>query len=60
MALAVESVVDVQHHVVHFQELATSVEAGQAVETLELLHQGDLHEAEHEMQELLGKEEHHN
>ena len=53
VALAVQDVVDAQHHVVHFQELATSMEAEQAAETLDLLHQSDLHQAEHEMQELL-------
>ncbi len=55
-----EDVADAQHHVAHFQELATSMEAEQAVEILELLHQGDLHQAEHEIQELLGEGEHHN
>ncbi len=57
VALAVQDVVDAQHHVAHFQELATSMEAEQAAEILDLVHQGDLHQAEHEMQELLGEEE---
>ena len=52
--------VDAQHHVAHFQELATSMEEEQAAEILDLLHQGDRHQAEHEMQELLGEEEDHN
>lgn len=60
VALAVENVADAQHHVVHFQELATSMEVEQAVEILDLLDQGNLHQAEHEMQELLGEEGHHN
>ncbi len=60
VALAVEDVADAQHHVAHFQELATSMEEEQAAEILDLLHQGDRHQAEHEMQELLGEEEDHN
>ncbi len=41
-------------------QLTTSMEVEQAAEILDLLNQGDLHQAEHEMQELLGEEEHHN
>ena len=60
VALAVEDVADAQHHVVHFQEQASSTEVEQAAEIVVLLDQGDLHQAEHEMQELLGEEENHN
>ncbi len=52
VALAVEAVADAKHHVEHFQELAGAQEA----EILELLGKGDLHQAEHEIQELLGEE----
>ena len=49
-----------QHHMVHFQELASSPEVEQVAEILDLLDQSDLHQAEHEIQELLGEEGHHN
>lgn len=50
-----EDVTDAQHHVVHFQELAISMEVEQEAEILDQLDPGDLHQAEHEMQELLGE-----
>ncbi len=56
VALAVENVVDAKHHVEHFQELAGAQEGQQVAEILELLGKGDLHQAEHEIQELLGEE----
>lgn len=56
VALAVEAVADAKHHVEHFQELAGAQEAQQAAEIHGLLGKGDLHQAEHEIQELLGEE----
>ncbi|MCH8185444.1 MAG: c-type cytochrome [Chloroflexi bacterium] len=58
VALAVADVADAQHHVSHFQETASADELSRAAEILELLGQGDLHDAEHEIKELLGEEEH--
>ena len=58
VALAVTDVADAQHHVSHFQETASADELSRAAEILELLGQGDLHDAEHEIKELLGEEEH--
>lgn len=54
VALAVEDVADAKHHVEHFEELAGAQEA--QAEILELLGKGNLHQAEHEIQELLGEE----
>lgn len=54
VALAVEDVADAKHHVEHLQELAGAQEA--QAQILELLGEGDLHQAEHEIQELLGEE----
>ena len=56
--LAVADVADAQHHVSHFQETASADELSRAAEILELLGQGELHDAEHEIRELLGEEEH--
>ena len=53
MALAFEDEADSKHHVEHFQELAGAQEAAEILETLG---RGDLHQAEHEIQELLGEE----
>ena len=58
VALAVEDVADAQHHVLHFQESASPGELDLGAEILDLLESGDLHDAEHEIQELLGEEEH--
>ena len=58
VALAVEEVADAQHHVSHFQETASADELSRTAEILDLLGQGELHDAEHEIQELLGEEEH--
>ncbi len=58
VALAVEEVADAQHHVSHFQDTASADELSRAAEILDLLGQGELHDAEHEIQELLGEEEH--
>ena len=60
VALAVAGLADAQHHMVHFQELASSPEVEPVAEVLHLLDQGDLHQAEHEIQELLGEEGHNN
>jgi hypothetical protein len=49
-------VADAQHHVSHYQETASADELGRAAEILELLDQGELHDAEHEIRELLGEE----
>ena len=49
---------EAQHHVSHFQETAGADELSRAAEILELLDQGELHDAEHEIRELLGEEEH--
>jgi len=56
VALAVEGLADARHHVEHFQILAGAQEAQRAAEILELLRESDLHQAEHEIQELLGEE----
>lgn len=58
VALAVAEMDDTRHHVQHFQEQAGPEEGEQAGEILDFLEQGDLHGAEHEIQELLGGEEH--
>ena len=58
VALAVEDAADAQHHVLHFQESASPEELDLGAEILDFLERGDLHEAEHEIQELLGEEEH--
>ena len=58
VALAAGELEDTQHHVEHFQEQAGPEEGEQAREILDFLESGDLHEAEHEIQELLGGEEH--
>ena len=58
VALAVEDVADALHHVLHFQDSASPEELDLGVEILDLLERGDLHDAEHEIQELLGEEEH--
>ena len=58
VALAVTEVADAQHHVSHFQETAGADELSRAAEILDLLNQGELHDAEHEIRELLGEEEH--
>ena len=58
VALAVTEVADAQHHVSHFQETAGADELSRAAEILDLLDQGELHDAEHEIRELLGEEEH--
>ncbi len=58
VGLAVADVADAQHHVSHFQDTAGADELSRAAEILELLGQGELHDAEHEIRELLGEEDH--
>ena len=58
VGLAVADVADAQHHVSHFQETAGADELSRAAEILDLLDQGELHDAEHEIRELLGEEDH--
>ena len=59
VAIAVEDLSDARHHVEHANELAGAAELERVVEILGLLEQGDLHEAEHEIEELLGEGEAH-
>jgi len=56
VALAVEGLDDAKHHVEHFQSLVGAQEAQRVAEILELLGESDLHQAEHEIQGLLGEE----
>ena len=58
VALAVEDVADTQHHVAHFQDLAGPDKVDRVREILDLLGQGNLDEAEREIQELLEDREH--
>ena len=56
VALAVEGLADAENHVEHLQELAGAREAQQAAKIRRLLGKGDLHQAEHDIQEMLGEE----
>ena len=56
VALAAEGLADARHHVEHFQSLVGAQEAQRAAEILELLGESDLHQAEHDIEELLGEE----
>ena len=58
VALAVGDVADAQHHVLHLQETASPEELERGAEVLDSLERGDLHNAEHDIRELLGQEEH--
>ncbi len=58
VALAVADVADAQHHVSHFQETSNADELNRAAEILDLLDQGEVHDAEDEIRELLGEGEH--
>jgi hypothetical protein len=44
---------DAMHHMEHFMAVAGEAAAGQAREILELLGEGELHDAEHEIEEML-------
>ena len=57
VALAVDDTADAEHHVAHAQSLADEEPKEGMAEVLDLLGKGDVHGAEHEMQELLGEEE---
>ena len=57
VTLAVEDAADAQHHIVHAQELSDPADEESIGEILELFGQGQSHQAEHEIQEILG--EHH-
>ena len=61
VTLAVEDLADTVHHVEHFRQLAGALDIERAAEILELIEQRHLHDAEHEIQELLGagEDEHH-
>ena len=54
VALAIDDVADSQHHVAHAQELADESQEERLAEIELLLEEGDFHEAEHEIEELLG------
>ncbi len=60
VALAVEDTDDAQHHAIHAQELADATDEKGTGEVLDLLGQSELHQAEHEIRELLGEGERHN
>ena len=57
VALAIEDVSDAQHHVVHAQNVAEPALSEKLAELVDLLERRELHDAEHEIQELLGDEE---
>ena len=57
VSIAVENVGDAQHHAIHAQELADPGDKQNLKDVLALLGQGVLHQAEHEIQELLGENE---
>ena len=59
VALAIDDLADAQHHVAHTQELADVSKEERVAEILLQLGQGDMHGAEHEIEELLGEEEEH-
>ena len=58
VSLAVEDTDDAQHHVTHAESVADATGEKGTGEVLDLLGQGELHQAEHEIRELLGEEEH--
>ena len=58
VTLAVEDVADTQHHVEHFQKLASPEQIEESNAVLNLLNRGELRDAEHEIQELLEEERH--
>ncbi len=57
VALTVRDLADTRHHVEHFHELAKPGGGKEVAEILDLLEQGELHQAEHEIRELLGEGE---
>ena len=58
VSLAVNDQTDAQHHLEHAQGLAEPDDEGGVHEALEALEQGELDQAQHEIQELLGEDEH--
>ncbi len=58
VALAVEDLSDAQHHVAHFQGTADAGGVERATEILALFEGGSVQDVEHEINELLGEEEH--
>ena len=58
VSLAANDQADAQHHVEHAQGLAEPDYEARAHEVLEALEQGELHQAQHEIQELLGEAKH--
>ena len=57
VSLAIENLPDAQHHISHAQELSIPADEEAIDEVLELLGQSKSHEAEHEIQELLGEQQ---
>ena len=58
-ALATEDLADAQHHAAHAQDLVDASQEERIAEIRLLLDQGDVHGAEHEIEELLGEKENH-
>ena len=52
-SLAIEDVPDAQHHASHAQEISDPADEESIAEILAILGQGDSHDAEHEIQEIL-------
>ena len=59
VSLAVNERADAQHHLEHAQGLAEPDDDGRVHEALEALEQAELHQSQHEIQELLGEDEQH-
>ena len=57
-SLAVNDRADARHHLEHAQGLAELDDEVGVYEALEALEQGELHQVDHEIQELLGEDEH--
>ena len=57
VSLAIEDVPDAQNHASHAQAISEPADEESIADVLEILGQGDSHDAEHEIQEILG--EHH-
>ncbi|PKB82212.1 MAG: hypothetical protein BZY88_04940 [SAR202 cluster bacterium Io17-Chloro-G9] len=58
ISLAVGDAEEAKHHVVHAQELADEETVSSLAEVLQSLESNDLHDSEHGLQELLGRDEH--
>ena len=57
--MAVNERSDTQHHVEHAQGMAEADDEAGVRQALEALEQSELHQAQHEIQELLGEDERH-